>query len=68
MEKMFGRWLTDNGAQVEAMIFRSPQGWCADQYIFRFRIGAGDWSGANILPWDMETFARAAEIIGEAKP
>ncbi|MGE0147454.1 MAG: hypothetical protein AB7R87_08720 [Parvibaculaceae bacterium] len=65
---MFNEWLAGNGAEVEAMIFRSPQGWCPDQYIFRFRFGEGGWSSANILPWGMETFARAADIIGDAKP
>jgi hypothetical protein len=67
MEAMFKKWLADNGAEVEAMVFRSPQYWCPDQYIFRFRLHDGEWSGAHTVPWGMETFARAAEIIGEAK-
>jgi hypothetical protein len=66
MENMFHKWLADNDAEIEAMIFRSPQPWCPDQYIFRFKIGGDDWSEAHLVPWGMDTFARAAEIIGEA--
>jgi hypothetical protein len=68
MEAMFKKWLADNGADIEAMIFRSPQHWCPDQYIFRFRFGTGDWSDARLVPWDMATFAKVALIIEEAKP
>ena len=67
MEQMFRKWLAGNGAEVEAMIFRSPQHWCADQYVFRFRFGTGGWSQAQFVPWGMDTFARAAEIIEEAR-
>jgi hypothetical protein len=67
MEKMFQRFLADNNAEVEAMIFRSPQYWCPDQFIFRFRFGTGDWSDTRIVPWGMATFARASEIIEGAK-
>lgn len=67
MEKMFKKWLADNDAEIDAMIFRSPQPWCPDQYIFRFRFGDADWSGATMVPWGMDSFSRAAEIIGDAK-
>ena len=67
MEKMFKQWLADKDAEIEAMIFRSPQPWCPDQYIFRFKFGDGDWSGANMVSWGMDTFAKAAEIIRDAK-
>jgi hypothetical protein len=66
MEQMFRKWLADRGAEVDAMIFRSPQHWCADQYIFRYRLDGGEWSAARFVPWGMDTFARAVEIIEEA--
>ena len=68
MEKMFDQWLADSGVEIEAMIFRSPQDWCPDHYIFRFRSRDAAWSGAHMVPWGMDTFARAADIIREAKP
>lgn len=67
MEAMFKKWLADNGAEVDAMIFRSPAKWCLDQYIFRFRFGDGEWSGPHFAPWGMDTFARARDVIEEAK-
>jgi hypothetical protein len=68
MEKMFRKWLADEGAELEAMIFRSPQPWCADQYIFRYRLAGGEWSAAHIVPWGMDSFSQAARIIEGTKP
>lgn len=79
MENMFVQWLADHGAELEAMIFRSPNDWCPDQYIFRFRLNEratsgssdlvihGAWSSAHIIPWGIGTFARVTEIITEAR-
>ena len=68
MEQMFKDWLAANGIELEAIIFRSPRDWCADQYIFRFKVGDDDWSGPHILPWGIDTLVNAQEIIGKAKP
>jgi hypothetical protein len=65
---MFNEWLARRGAEIEAMILRSPQAWWSDQYVFRFRFGEGRWSDAHILPWGMDTFVRATDIIEEAMP
>lgn len=68
MENMFLDWLAANSVEIEAFTFRASRDWCPDQYFFRFKHVGGDWSGPQVLPWDMDTFVRARDLIEEAKP
>jgi hypothetical protein len=68
MENMFLQWLHESNVDLDAMIFTSQKDWCPPQYIFRFRVSGGEWSGPHFLTWGMDTFVLARGIIREALP